>query len=434
MKLEVAAIAASALAIGLWLRRRRQRGVSSHATCTVTRGGLQSAATEKCEPVANIAVLGAGWWSQGWHLPHLSRHPHARIAAIVDPSPLPRSAISDLVSMHALGERYETAIFSSIDELLASPVANTLHGVLVCTTHASHAELGCKALARGLHVLVEKPMTTDVSEACQLAKAAEEASARSGATMMINNTANWRPQTIEARELVAGGAIGAVEHVLCVMHSPLLWLFDDPANEGWTRPTGTMVGNGFGYGQASHILAWALMVCDLTPQEAYCISTISERSGADMTDAAVLRCTNGASICFSGAGSVPGNAHADTTDENVHAVGKHIAVRVFGSEGLLTYEGDDQQSDSGRLAVTRRDGRHPVVRSKGFHFENYEPSGDGPESLHAFIDACNGKDAFVGVGHKVGLDVVRCLDAIYRSAKSGRPEPTCVEREPSAAG
>ena len=32
---------------------------------------------------ARIAVLGAGWWSQGWHLPHLSRNSEVVIAAII---------------------------------------------------------------------------------------------------------------------------------------------------------------------------------------------------------------------------------------------------------------------------------------------------------------------------------------------------------------
>ena len=139
-----------------------------------------------------------------------------------------------------------------------------------------------------------------------------------------------------------------------------------------------------------------------------------------MTDAAVIRCADGASICFSGAASVPGNAHA-TTNDNVHSVGKHISVRVFGSEGLVTFEGDDQTPSSGRLVVSRRDGGPPTVVD-GFLFENYEAEGTGPESLHAFIDACNGREHFVGVGHEVGLDVVRVLDAMYRSAKSGQPE------------
>ena len=155
--------------------------------------------------------------------------------------------------------------------------------------------------------------------------------------------------------------------------------------------------------------------------------TSSANSGADLTDAAVIKCRNGsggtASVSYSGSCTVPGNAHEEETDSsNVHSVGKHISVRVFGSKGLLTYEGDDQNPASGRLALTKREGGPPTVVD-GFLFENYAAEGDGPESLQAFIDCCNGeKDAYVGVDARVGEVVVRALDALYRSAQSGSPE------------
>ena len=68
---------------------------------------------------ARIAVLGAGWWSQGWHLPHLSRNPEVKIAAIIEPNPNPRSAINELESTAALGEKYGAPTFSSLDACLA---------------------------------------------------------------------------------------------------------------------------------------------------------------------------------------------------------------------------------------------------------------------------------------------------------------------------
>lgn len=333
--------------------------------------------------------------------------------AIVEPSANPRSAISKLESAAALGKRYGVPTFKSVDELLKSAIA--IDGVLVCTSHASHYECGSKALAKGHHVLMEKPMTTDVKEAVKLAELAAAAEAKHGTKFMVNNTANWRPQAVKAAQLVASGGIGRVEHVVCLMHAPLLWLFDDPVNVGWTQPTGSMVGNGFGYGQLSHMLAWVLKVGGLVPSEAYCSMTHSERSGADLTDAAILRCTNGASVCISGAGSVPGNAHGG--DEC-----KHISVRLFGSEGLLVFEGEDQVEASGNLELSRRDGTKERV-APGFLFENYAQEGDGPESLQAFIAICRGEaDAFVGVDAQVGLQVVRALDAMYRSAKSGKAE------------
>ena len=364
------------------------------------------------KPPARIAVCGAGWWSQGWHLPHLSRHPNAECVAIVEPSPNPRSKISKLEPVSALAKRYGVPVFKSIDELLESGVA--MDGVLVCTSHASHYECGSKALARGLHILMEKPMTTDVKEGKKLAELAAAAEAKHGAKFLVNNTANWRAQAVKAAEAVAAGRIGTVEHVVCLMHAPLLWLFDDPVNVNWTKPSGTMVGNGFGYGQLSHLLAWVFNVGHLTPVEAFCSMTHSARSGADLTDAAVIRCSNGACVCVSGAGSVPGNAHGG--DEC-----KHVSMRLFGSEGMLTYEGEDQIESSGNLELSRRDGTKERLAS-GFLFENYAAEGDGPESLQAFIQICRGGDAFVGVDAQVGLQVVRALDAMYRSARSGKNE------------
>ena len=366
--------------------------------------------------IARIAVCGAGWWSQGWHLPHLSRRPDAHIVAIVEPMAFPRSAIKELEPLAALGERYGAPTFSSVDELFESGVE--VDGLLVCTTHASHYEIGVRGLRAGCHVLMEKPMTVDVAEARLLAAEAR-GSAR---TFMVNNTANWRSQCRLAAEAVASRALGDIVHVACMMHSPLMWLFDDPANTGWTQPCGGMSGNGFGWGQLSHLLAWVFKVTQLRPVEAYAAMGRSGRSGADLTDAAVLRCAGGASIALSGAASVPGDAHSDCP------VGKYVSVRIFGSAGMLTYEGDDQSPASGALVLARMGGSREVLADE-FHFENYDNSegSTGPESLHAFVAASRGRDVFVGVSATEGLRVVCTLDAMYRSAKSGRAEPAVEE-------
>ena len=60
--------------------------------------------------------------------------------------------------------------------------------------------------------------------------------------------------------------------MLCVIYSPLMGLFDDAANTSWVKPTGSMVqadgsGNGFGWGQLSHLLGWVLFVGGLGVEE-----------------------------------------------------------------------------------------------------------------------------------------------------------------------
>tara|TARA_B100000768_G_C11069900_1_gene286129 strand:+ start:487 stop:645 length:159 start_codon:yes stop_codon:yes gene_type:complete len=47
---------------------------------------------------------------------------------------------------------------------------------------------------------------------------------------MVNNSANYRDNCFEARELVEADKLGDIHHVMCCMYSPLMGLFDDPAN------------------------------------------------------------------------------------------------------------------------------------------------------------------------------------------------------------
>lgn len=139
---------------------------------------------------SRVAVIGCGWWAQGWHLPHLSRNEGATIAAVVDASPRPASTLasSPLLSLADLAAKYGCRHFRSVEELLADPIGPLLDGVVVATSHASHYEVGVRILEEGmrrrreaeggahraLSILMEKPMTTDVGEARRLREASAE--------------------------------------------------------------------------------------------------------------------------------------------------------------------------------------------------------------------------------------------------------------------
>ena len=134
---------------------------------------LEAAGSAPASPPARIAVCGAGWWAQGWHLPQLHRNPNAHIAAIIEPCPTPRSTLNpDIRTTAELTAHYGAPVFRSIDELLAAPVAASVDGIIVVSEHATHYDVGMKALKAGWHILMEKPMTTDPKEAHALAAAA----------------------------------------------------------------------------------------------------------------------------------------------------------------------------------------------------------------------------------------------------------------------
>lgn len=391
---------------------------------------------------ANIVVIGAGWWSQGWHLPQLHRNENVNILAIVDRSPAPTSPLNpNLETCDALSKRYNVPIYESLEALLAdTDLASQMDGAIVCAPHSTHYQLGVLLLREGIRrkqndqpgisILMEKPMTTNVHEAKLLHELVQEYLAISTGTdsgcFLVNHSANYSLQIRKARRIVESGQIGAIRHVSAFFASPLMWLFDDPANTGWNEPTGDMVGNGFAWGQSSHLLAWIYHVCGsggddsstcITPTKAYCINNHSDKTGADVSHAATISCSNNVTFSLSGTTLLPGHAHSDPP------VGKQVRIEIFGSNGALLYSGDDRDVKSGRLELRDGSTGATTVVADTFQFEDCEQKGLGPASLLTFIDSCLGKkDIYIGADSGIGMKTVQTIDAMYRSHASGTAE------------
>jgi predicted dehydrogenase len=374
---------------------------------------------ERTDKKVKVALVGAGRWSQGWHIPQLYENPNVELVALASGRSVP-----------TLAEQYSCRGFQDIDALLTDPLAKELDGIVIATPHASHANIGLKCIEAGLNVFMEKPMTTDLNEAIELTQAATKL----GKIFMVNNTANWRSSTQLATELVAKGEIGEIKHAMVMFAVPLGFLFNDPKQEGWVKPTGTMLGNGLAWGQLAHTFGWLWMVSGLKPKEVFAFLGPSDTTGADVFDSATILCTNGATVSVSGVGTIPGKS-------------KLAQNRLFGTEGMMSYNGsyeidegnEEEETEMGEgcphgcpkqrnvkpkevggLVIERYDGNNLSI--EGFEFENIEKGGTGPESLQAFVDACLGLPHFTGTTAEIGMLCVATIDAMYRSAKSHQPE------------
>jgi hypothetical protein len=115
---------------------------------------------------------------------------------------------------------------------------------------------------------------------------------------------------------------------------------------------------------------------------------------------------------------------------------KVVSNWLFGTEGMLSYGGaagsDNVENDAGRGAETTKSGGVPRLQlwlndgkhetGPPFEFEHLDQGGTGPGSMDAWIAACHKKEYFAGSGALEGLKAVATIDALYRSAKSGKPE------------
>jgi predicted dehydrogenase len=144
-----------------------------------------------------LAVIGAGYWG-----PNLVR------TALATPA-LRLRWLCDLDEERArkvLGRYTTVKTTASYERVLADPA---VAAIAIATPAATHFDLVRAALEAGKHVLVEKPLTSSVSEGAKLAAFAE----RSELVLMCDHTYCYTPTVRRIRDLIRGGEIGEVQFV-----------------------------------------------------------------------------------------------------------------------------------------------------------------------------------------------------------------------------
>ncbi|KAF7557547.1 hypothetical protein G7Z17_g550 [Cylindrodendrum hubeiense] len=149
----------------------------------------------------NIAVVGLGRMGVRHVKTLLYRVPHAKVVAVC-------SIMDHELKWANENEEYKTfgiTVYKSYDEMLNHP---GLQAVWVSTSTDVHASQSLAAIAKNLHVLCEKPLSTDMAEAQSVVDAAKQkphlkvmagfsrrfdASYRDAATKILDNKAIGEP-------------------------------------------------------------------------------------------------------------------------------------------------------------------------------------------------------------------------------------------------
>lgn len=139
-----------------------------------------------------VAVVGCGAMSREFHLPVLAGHPDVRLVALVD---------RDEGRARELARGYGVGTVFTSEEALDRSVADA---ALIATPAAHHAPGTLALLARGLHVLVEKPMALSARDAAAMV----EASDRHGAVLAVGLFRRLLPSTRLLRSLVESEWLG----------------------------------------------------------------------------------------------------------------------------------------------------------------------------------------------------------------------------------
>jgi len=147
-----------------------------------------------------IAVVGAGQWG-----PNLIRNFHNRrtseVAWVVD---------RDAGRLDQVRERFPDIQLATDPEAVMAD--GRTDAVVIATPTSTHYALARRALAGGKHVLVEKPITADSTEAEELCSLASGA----GRVLMVGHVFVYNPGVQRVRQLLAAGELGRVYYVSMV--------------------------------------------------------------------------------------------------------------------------------------------------------------------------------------------------------------------------
>jgi len=337
-----------------------------------------------------VGVAGTGHWADSAHLPSIAAHPDARLAAIADPY---------VPNRDRAAARFEPdAVFADPMDMLARA---ELDALVVATPHVYHYEIASAAIARGLHVLVEKPFVLEPAHGRELIAAAE----RAGVEIIVGYPWHYNDQAIEARDWIADGRIGKVGYVQSFFGSDPLDLYrgqpeaDTHYGSGKTffgpRPTTysdpRLAGGGQGQTQMTHSLALLLFLTGLVPRR---VSAFMEASGApvDVNDALSIRFDDGV---LGMAGSTGAVVPYDTD---------LLQYQIHGSDGHLWFD----VSEGDLRLWTRDEAVAAPSIPPGERYPQFRPAAN-------LIDVALGRAAN-GSGAGIAQHTVELLAAAYRSA------------------
>jgi len=268
---------------------------------------------------------------------------------------------------------------------LRDAVDGDVQAAYISSTNDKHFDHAMAAIDAGLHVLCEKPLSFDVTQAQKMVDAA----AAAGVVFATNHHLRNHPVHRAARKMLAEGAIG---DILSVRVSNAILLRQ--ALRGW-RLDG--VGGGVALDLAVHDLDTLRFVTGMEPTTVTAVGVCQGLSEGP-ADAVMTSGVLGSSTLFSlhDAYTVPGAV---------------TGFEIHGTTGTLV-AGDCMRPDpTGTLRIVA-DGQDTTVPLEPVD-NLYAPG------IRAFVDAVNGDGEPVATGHD-GLRSVTAALAVLQSIDEGR--------------
>jgi len=258
--------------------------------------------------------------------------------------------------------------------------------VIVSSPHTLHYRHACDALAAGAHVMVDKPMVTDSSDARKLVAKAK--AARRHLAVAIQGM--YTDTFAYARKLIADGKFGQMQLVTCILAQG--WM---EGTRGKWRQDPKLSGGGQLYDSNAHVLSAMMFLLDSPVKE---VMAWADYKGCkvDINSVGIVKFANGAMATITCGGNCP-------------AWKSHLVLQSDRALMEISPHGGNFSIQSG--ADKKLNGITGVP--KGWKVPTVSP-------VRNFADVILGKAKAPRVDGRMGILMSDLMDAIYASIRTGK--------------
>jgi predicted dehydrogenase len=282
----------------------------------------------------------------------------------------------------SLAGSYDAGAFETLAEALEKSDAKAVY---IATPVDRHVDQALAAMRAGRHVLVEKPLGLSGADAA-LAVAQAKAS---GVVAACAYYRRCTPRYLHAAEMLARGELG---HVVAVNLCYRTWYDPEPSDPKYWRTVRARAGGGVLADMGCHMFDVLIGLLGMPRSVFAKVATLTHRYEVEDSAAVVIQMPDGAQV---------------TADFHWNSKSWANALEIIGTEGSLTWS----PFDAGKVIQTK--GRERCEHDLPHAHNVHEPL------VADFVRAIRtGEPPAVPLEEAVKTNAL--LDAVYRSAKSGR--------------
>lgn len=356
----------------------------------------------------HIVVVGVGLIGPR-HCEHIKKNPSTELFAIVDPLP----------QAEEVADRFSTDYYSSVRDMIQHLQLHKLpypDGAIVCTPNHTHIKVAAELASFGIHLLVEKPLSSSAPEL----QALQRYTRHKGVKLLVGHHRRFNPFIVETKK-----SLHRVGDVIAIQGT---WALRKPASYFKASPWRTSTKTGGGALLINLVHDIDLLQYLFGPVEkVYAELMKKQRSGyPDVDEGAclTLRFKNGITGTFICSDNVTSPFSFESGTGENPTVPFHDGLegfyRVFGSKGTLSvpdmslYHQPGEKEELWLAPVEREslvEDRHETLYSTlPFDLQ-----------LEHFVEVIRGKAEPLCTADD-GMASLLCIDAVLRSTETGLPQ------------